>query len=70
MEKKLKIVIIDSGFTKHKDIDCVFNGISICFGNSAIVVNNSIEDKIGHGTAITFLIHKHLPNSEIFQAVK
>lgn len=65
-EEKIKIVIIDSGFTKHKDVESVFKGVEIKYNEDDIVLGYNINDNIGHGTAITFLIKKNFPDAEIF----
>ena len=64
--EKLKIVVIDSGFTPHIDIDKIFNGISLCYDKDKIILTDSIQDNIGHGTAITFLINKYVSYTDIF----
>jgi len=66
--ENVKIVIIDSGINlnhpkiKHLNI----KGFSINGSNNDYyVIANHINDNIGHGTAITFIINKLLPSSEI-----
>lgn len=65
-DKKLKVVIIDSGFTPHTDIGFAFKGVCFKCSNDNIVLMSNINDNIGHGTAIAFLIKKHIPDTDIF----
>lgn len=65
-DAKLNIVIIDSGFSSHIDIKTSFQGIHLKYYDGTITIEDNIDDTIGHGTAITFLIHKRMPNANIF----
>ncbi len=64
--KKVNIVIIDSGISCHKDINISINGVSIQLENEQIIYNSNVTDNIGHGTAITSLIIKNIPEASIF----
>lgn len=68
MKKKVKIAIIDSGINiHHKDIvNDEINGINLTFHNKEIIVDNEINDKLGHGTALYYIIKKNAPFAEIF----
>lgn len=58
----VKIAILDSGLRKThpKLAQYTFNGYNIINGSS------NIEDRLGHGTAITGIIKNHVPRAEIF----
>lgn len=58
----VKIAILDSGLRKThpKLVQYTFNGYNITNGSS------NIEDRLGHGTAITGIIKNLVPRAEIF----
>lgn len=66
LKRKINIVIIDSGVSAHKDIKDNFNGVHFHLIDNEIVTDNDISDHIGHGTAITFLVNKYLPEANVF----
>ncbi len=65
MKENIKVVVLDSGINNdHKCFEGeVFSCFSIdLFGN---VSKNNCEDEIGHGTAVSFIIHKHLSSADM-----
>lgn len=64
--KAIRIVVIDSGISEHKDIIGEINGVDIISsGGKYEVVPTKKIDNIGHGTAISFLISRNVPKAEI-----
>lgn len=69
----MKILVLDSGVdVSHpliKNIKNIVAGIakkSLVSGEISIDWNAEVEDEIGHGTAITYLLAKNRPNDTIF----
>lgn len=66
MERKdITIIILDSGINMNHPC---FNGESFsCFAIDSFgaISNNGCDDEIGHGTAVSFIVRKHLPSANI-----
>ena len=64
----MKIGIIDSGIDlKHKMLkDCQIKGKGIIFEDEKCIITDDFHDKIGHGTAIAGIVHKSLPDINLF----
>lgn len=62
MEKKVKVVIIDSGIDNIEQ----YNGINIRQKGKKFYINNDFRDELGHGTQMLNLISKHNRNIEFF----
>ena len=60
---KTDIVLIDSGVNSNHPMlkNCVISGLNLT-GQGDLY---DIEDKIGHGTAVYFLLHKFASNAKI-----
>ncbi len=60
---KTDIVLIDSGVNANHPMlnECEISGINLT-GQGELF---NIEDQIGHGTAIYYLLHKFAPNANI-----
>lgn len=64
-----KIAVVDSGIdASHKRLkNCSISGCHIVENEGkASIVENEFYDDVGHGTAVTAIIHRFAPNVEIF----
>lgn len=70
MEDKIKLVIIDSGVCKNHIVfkNSSFKGIFIKqnYKENKIEISHDIEDKIGHGTAITYILSSLRKHVDIY----
>ena len=65
--RAIKIVVIDSGVSEHKDIIKEINGVNIISSDEEYkIVSSKNDDTIGHGTAISFIISHNLENTQLF----
>lgn len=67
-----KVAVVDSGIdASHKRLkNCSISGCHIVESEGKVsVVENEFYDDVGHGTAVAAIIHRFVPNVEIF-AVK
>ncbi len=64
-EKNLKIVVLDSGI--NLDYSCFHDmpGRRLYINSAHMILEGTYADEIGHGTAVSFIIHKHLPLAHI-----
>ena len=64
-EKNLKIVVLDSGI--NLDYSCFhdMSGRRLYINSAHMILEGTCADEIGHGTAVSFIIHKHLPLAHI-----
>lgn len=64
-----KIAVVDSGIdASHKRLkNCSISGCNIVESEGKVsVVENEFYDDVGHGTAVVAIIHRFVPNVEIF----
>ncbi|MEK4250364.1 S8 family serine peptidase [Paenibacillus sp. FSL W7-1287] len=63
-----RIAIVDSGINLQHPLlaEYQFSGVGITAHDDHITITDDFTDKIGHGTAITSIIKKLIPDSEIF----
>lgn len=71
-EKNISVAILDSGINLNHS--CFDNANMKCYllNSCAEITEQECPDEIGHGTAVTFIIHKHLPMAKLlcFQIIK
>lgn len=64
-EKNLKIVVLDSGINLNHSCFHDMSGRCLYINSAHSILEGPCADEIGHGTAVTFIIHKYLPLAEI-----
>lgn len=64
--KNITVVVIDSGISKHSDIANQPLGMHIYEKNKNFVIDENIEDHVGHGTAVYGILSKEISSAKIF----
>ena len=66
MDKKVKVVIIDSGlYMEHPQVNNVVEGYRVCTCKNKIVIDNNCRDGFGHGTAVYGIIRNYCKEAKI-----
>lgn len=66
MNNKIKIGIIDSGISSEQKEYCQCQELYLAEDDSLQTSTQEVDDQIGHGTAVTYLIHKSAPEASLF----
>lgn len=63
----IQIAVIDSGISPHPKYHGEFAGIHIFFDSTGTInIDNDFRDDLGHGTAVNGLIHRIIPEAQLF----